>query len=313
MLSAEVEEFVGGHPDVAAIDGFRSLEVPYEDRTVTVGAGDFGVVTTRGNLLFKSPIDGRASMRAAIGTDAVVVSESFAIRYHKEPGEPVTLATPRGAVPFRIVAVFYDYSSDRGMLVMDRVAFRRHYGEQRPVSLSVYLREGADPDAVRAELLAGLQDRYRLFVRTNSSLRQEVLRVFDSTFAITYALEIVAIAVAILGVIGTLLTLILERRQELTMLRLLGAARAQVRRMVMIEAAMIGGVSQAIGIAVGFALSLVLIHVINLQSFGWTILFHVPVWFLLQSSVLILVTTALAGLYPAHRAATLQAGAPETE
>ncbi len=133
-----------------------------------------------------------------------------------------------------------------------------------------------------------------------------MLRIFDSTFAITYALEVIAILVAILGVAATLLTLVLERRKELAMLRLVGADRRQVRKMVVLEAAMMGGVSQAIGLAVGILLSLVLIFVVNVQSFGWTIQFHLPVAFLAQMTVLILVATALAGLYPARVAARLQ-------
>jgi putative ABC transport system permease protein len=133
------------------------------------------------------------------------------------------------------------------------------------------------------------------------------MRIFDSTFAITYALEVIAIAIAALGVITTLITLILERRGEIAVLCFLGAARAQIRRMVVIEALLIGAVSQAIGIAIGLMLSLVLIYVINVQSFGWTIQFHVPVTFLVQSTLLILATAAVAGLYPAARAARVEA------
>ncbi len=136
-------------------------------------------------------------------------------------------------------------------------------------------------------------------------MRAEVLRIFDSTFAITYALELVAIIVAILGVSGTLLTLILEREREFTILRLVGTDRRQVRRMVVGEAVVIGAISQGIGLVVGFALSLVLIYVINVQSFGWTIQFHLPVAFLVQSSLAMVIATALAGLYPARRAVGL--------
>ena len=127
-----------------------------------------------------------------------------------------------------------------------------------------------------------------------------MLRIFDATFAITYALEAIAIFVAIMGVATTLLTLVLERRRELTMLRLAGASRGQIRRMVVIEAAMLGILSQGVGLAVGVVLSLILIYVINVQSFGWTIQFHLPLGFLAQSTLLIAVTTALAGLYPAR-------------
>jgi putative ABC transport system permease protein len=112
--------------------------------------------------------------------------------------------------------------------------------------------------------------------------------------------------VGILGVTGTLLTLILERRRELTSLRLVGADRRQIRKMVVIEAAMIGVVSQVLGWVAGLGLALILIYVINVQSFGWTIQFYVPGLFLLQSSLALFIATAVAGLYPARLAAAVQ-------
>ena len=198
--------------------------------------------------------------------------------------------------------MYYDYSSDRGRVVMDEKTFADRYGPRRPSGLSVYLAPDADEEAVRDELLAAVGDR-RLLIRTNRILRAEVLRIFDATFAITWALQAIAVVVAILGVAATLLTLVLERRRELAVLRLVGAGRTQIRRMVVIEAAAIGLLSQGVGLAVGVVLSLILIHVINPQSFGWTIQFHLPLGFLAQSTVLIAVTTALAGLYPARVAA----------
>ena len=114
---------------------------------------------------------------------------------------------------------------------------------------------------------------------------------------------LIAVLVAMLGITGTLITLMLERRRELAILRLVGTDLGQVRRMVVIEAGLLGLVSQTIGLAGGFALSLILIYVINVQSFGWTIQFHVPVAFLLQAIVVLLVATMIAGLYPARVAA----------
>lgn len=306
-ISEEVERAVAEHPSVVAVDRFRNFDVPYGDRLVTVGAGDFRVFVEFGKLAFKEPSDGASALRGAMDREAVLVSESFAIRYGKSVGDTVVLPTPRGDATFEIVAVYYDYSSDRGVVVMDRPVFARYWGEQRPTSMTIYLAEGSSPERVREEILASLGESYRVFVYTNSALRGEVLRIFDSTFAITYALEAIAIFVAILGVASTLLTLILERARELAVLRLVGADRRQVRRMVVVEAALIGGVSQSVGAAVGLMLSLVLIYVINVQSFGWTIQFHVPALFLAQSSILILVATALSGVYPAHRASRLHA------
>ena len=144
-----------------------------------------------------------------------------------------------------MAAVYYDYAVDRGVIVMDRATFVRHFGDLTPTGIAAYLKPGADPEQVRGEMLEGLDEGHRAFIYTNATLRAEVLRIFDSTFAITYALEIIAIVVAMLGVAATLLTLVLERRRELSMLRLIGADRRQVQRVVVIEAALIGAVSQA--------------------------------------------------------------------
>ena len=309
-ISAGAEQRIAAHPAVAAVDQFRRVDLAYGpgDELIILGAGDFEVLFAHGGLLFKQPADGRAAVRRAVGADAVLVSESFALKQGVTVGDRIALDTPRGTWRFAVTAIYYDYSSDRGIVVMDRNTFTRHFGPERPSALTVYLQPGADPEAVRAELLAAVGPDHRLFIRTNAALRAEVLRIFDATFAITYALETIAIFVAIMGVAATLLTLVLERRRELTMLRLVGAGRRQIRRMVVIEAAMLGLLSQGVGLAVGVALSLILIYVINVQSFGWTIQFHVPIGFLAQSTVLIAAATTVAGLYPARVATRFAAG-----
>ncbi|HEX7087473.1 MAG TPA: FtsX-like permease family protein [Vicinamibacterales bacterium] len=302
-ISPELETTIRLDPDVAAVDPFRALSVTFRDRLVVLGSGDFDVLLEHGALVFKAPADATARMRRARGRDAVVVSEAFARRFALGPGDHVDLPTPEGERRFEIAAVYYDYSTDRGVAVMDRGTFARHFGELRPASLAIYLREGADPEAVRERLLSGLGGRHRVFLRTNAALRAEVLRIFDATFAITYALELVAIVVAMLGVTATLVTLMLERRRELAVLRLVGTDLRQLRRMVLVEAAVLGGSGALAGLAGGLALSLILVYVINVQSFGWTIQFHVPAAFLAQALLIVFAATLVAGLYPARVAA----------
>src|SRR5688572_22480940 len=304
-VSPEVVTTLGKHPDVVALDEFRNLDLIYEGNLAVLGGGSYSVVLEQGSLLFKSPTDAREQMRDAIGQDAVIISEPFSMRYGKRDGDVLHIPTPQGPRPFRVAAVYYDYASDRGVVVMDRGTFRKYWGDLPPSGVAAYLREGADPERVRSEMLDMLDEGHRAFIYSNSTLRREILNVFDSTFAITYALELIAIVVAMLGVAGTLLTLVLERRRELSLLRLIGADRRQVRRMVIIEAALIGGISQGVGLAVGLALSMVLIYVINVQSFGWTIQFHWPIAFLIQASIAVVIATSIAGVYPARRAAQL--------
>ena len=313
VVTARSEAIIAAHPATVAIDGFRSIDVPYGDSLVIVGSGRFPVMLDHGHLLFKAPDDGRAAMVSAVGSDAVVVSESFALRYGLTAGDRVVLPTKSGATDFRIAAVYYDYASDRGLIVMDEPIFDVHYDTRRPAGLTVYLDEGADPDRVRAELLATIGLEQPVFVTTNAALRAQVLEVFDSTFAITYALEAVAILVSMFGVATTLLTLVLERRREMTMLRLVGAERRHLRQVIMAEAGLLGLVSLGIGFGVGLVLSTILIFVINVQSFGWTIQFDLPTPFLLQAGVVILVTTVLAGAYPARLAGRMTLAQLATE
>jgi putative ABC transport system permease protein len=304
-LSPEVIRAVTTSPEVLAVDRFHVTELAFGGTRIRLGAGDFDVMLAHGSLLYKAPADGRAAMRGAIAQDAVLASEAFALKHRAAVGDEVVVPTAGGPHPFRIVAVYYDYSNDRGVLMMDRSTFERHFGSFSPSGLTVYLRNGVSPDEARTRLLSAIGPEHSVFINTNRALRAEVLRIFDSTFAITYALELVAIVVAILGISGTLVTLVLEREAELTILRLIGTGRRQIRRMVVGEAVVIGLISQSIGLIVGIALSMVLIYVINVQSFGWTIQFHLPWAFLGQSSALIVAATALAGLYPARRAMQL--------
>ena len=266
--------FIVGVP--LSIDRFRTLNLVYDGRLTVLGTGDFAVLLAHGNLVFKEPADGRAALRGAIGQDAVVASESFALKAGKHAGDTVRLQTPHGPADFRLAAVYFDYTTDRGVVVMDRGTFARHFGEQRPTSLTVYLRPGRDAAAVRADLIARLGERHRLFIHTNASIRDEVLRIFDSTFAITYALEAIAVFVGILGVSGTLLTLILERRRELTTLRLVGADRAAGPQDGRDRGRHDRPRQPGARIGRGLGLALILIYVINVQSFGWTIQFYLP-------------------------------------
>lgn len=304
-LSETVVDAVRAHPDVEALDSARSSDFVYQGNLVVLGAGTFDVILSRGSLLFKEPADGREALRRALNDEPVIVSEAFANKYGAQPGGTITLETPLGARTFPVAAVYYDYAADRGVIIMDHATMTKYFGPAAPSGLAAYLREGADPERVRADILQNLDEGHRAFIYTNRALREEVLRIFDSTFTITYALEIIAVIVAMLGVAATLFTLVVERQRELTMLRLVGALRSQVRRAIVIEAAIIGGVSQVIGLVVGLALAVILVYVINVQSFGWTIQFRIPVAFLAQISIAVVIATALAGLYPARRAAQL--------
>jgi putative ABC transport system permease protein len=144
---------------------------------------------------------------------------------------------------------------------------------------------------------------YQLFVVSHRELRNEILKIFDQTFAITYSLEFIAIFVAILGIINSLNGLLIERQRDIGILRAMGGLRRQIEKTVLIEAGMIGFFSLFLGLFCGFLLSLLLIYVINKQSFGWTIQFSIPFLSLIQFWAMVMVVSIMAGLIPARRAA----------
>ncbi|MBS2004799.1 MAG: FtsX-like permease family protein, partial [Cyanobacteria bacterium SZAS LIN-5] len=218
-------------------------------------------------------------------------------------GDSLTLQTPSGDHTVKVEGVYYNYASDLGYIVIPRAVFKELYHEDRVSNCAIYLAPGADPYAVRAEIQKRLAKVGLFSIRTTSELRKEAIKIFDRTFAITYALHTIAIAVSMLAVMNALFALALESRREFGILRYMGASKKQIQSVVLTEAGILGVLGNLSGLALGFVLSLLLIFVINKQSFGWTVQFAVPYDFLIESSILVLLTSVLSGIVPARFAA----------
>jgi putative ABC transport system permease protein len=186
---------------------------------------------------------------------------------------------------------------------MDRSVFVSHWNDSGVNAAAVYLDADGDIEAIQAAMAQSLAPSHRVTMTTNRDLKREVLDVFDQTFAITRALDLVALAVAMLGVANTVLAIVLERRREIGVLRALGTTRRQIGRIVACEAALIGLVGTALGVATGFGVSLILIRVVNVQSFGWTIGFWWEPTEVLAAAGLAFAAALAAGWLPARYAA----------
>jgi putative ABC transport system permease protein len=289
-------------PFIAAFDRARGRGVLYNDDRVLLASGDFAVTARFGDLPMIAPDKQSEALRNAITRNGVVVSESFSLKYDKGVGDGITLTTIHGRRSFPITGVYRDYSNDRGVVAMDRGLFINSFDDDAISTVVIFLKPGIDRDTARRSLEATLGPKYHAFAVTNGEIRGEVMKIFDQTFLITYALLAVAIVVAVLGVINTLAALILERKRELALLRVLGMTVAQVRRMLVLESSVLGLTSTAAGLAMGYVLSWILIYVINKQSFGWTIAFHTPVRLIATSLAVTFVASLVAGLVPSRLA-----------
>jgi putative ABC transport system permease protein len=293
-------------PGVTAVDTYRAVQTSYGGRIAFVIGIDFAVQAEHGRLQF---VGGAAAsiLERARRRDTVVVSESFAFRHRVRPGETIALRTPTGAHTLEVEGVYYDYSTDAGAVMMDYRLYERLWNERRVESLALYLAPGIDVPDARRRFISAVGDRLVMHVTPNQSLRSRAMTIFDQTFRITYALQAIAILVAVLGVVSTLTALVLQRGREIGVLRAVGALRGQVRSMVLVESALIGAIGAALGCACGLALSLLLTYVINKQFFGWSIRLTIEPWIFLQAVGLMVGTALLAGLAPARLAAGRQA------
>jgi len=303
-ISVELAEKLSMLPGVDAVDRLRAYQVSYDGVPTTVAAADLRESRKRGRSDFFSGRSAEVVLQELRSGDAVVVSEPFTYKHNLKQNDSITLRLGTSLATFRIADVYYDYGSERGFILMDRTAMKKYLPDDAPSNLAVYVKDGADRAEVRREIEQAATD-YRVLIFSSADLRRQAIIIFDKTFAITYALEAVAVLVAVMGVAGALLALVIDRKRELGLLRFLGASAAQIRRMILAEAALLGLLANAAGLILGFALSLILVFVINKQSFGWTIRFHWPVAILAGAISLIFAATVLAGFYPARIAVQL--------
>jgi putative ABC transport system permease protein len=303
-IAAGVAELLSKLPEVAAVGQLRAYEISYQGLPATLGGTDARIIGRFGSRRFLSGITPQSVSTQLLGADTAIVSEPFANKHHTRPGDVLTLALGGKKVSLRVIDVYYDYSSERGVIVTDRATLLKYLPDPEPSNIAVYLNPGVAADDGRRAVEAALGG-HRVLVFLNRSLREEGMRVFDRTFAITYALEAIAVFVAVMGVAGALLALVIDRRRDFGLMRFLGAADSQLRRIILFEAGLLGLLANVAGLILGFFLSLLLIFVINKQSFGWTIQFHWPVVVLLTGLSVVYGATLLAGLYPARIAAQL--------
>ncbi|HEX8682843.1 MAG TPA: FtsX-like permease family protein [Ardenticatenaceae bacterium] len=292
------------------VASFEGVERISWARDVTVASPEFGRVQL---VAVSEEVSGRqrpfkwvegsqeAAWERAQLEGAVFVSEPFAFRHEIGQGDSVTLYTDMGERSFPVVGVYYDYSSDQGVVLMPDALYRTLYDDPYLSSVAAFVTEGTDPDALVGQLRTFFAGEQALVIRSNVGLRASVLEVFERAFAITGALQLLATIVAFIGVLSALMAMQLERARELGTLRATGMTQRQLWGLTMLETGLMGSTAGLWAMPTGLALALVLIYVINRRSFGWTLQLHLEPSALVEAFAVALVAALLAGIYPAVR------------
>ncbi len=302
ILEAEVpEDFYEELKKIEGLGGvhpYRNAQTLYRNTTINVSAVDAKVLEKYARFGW---LKGGNENWEPVKQGDVIISESFSRRFGVKSGDIITLEGNQGPTDFKVGAIFYDYTTEHGLVMMDRSTYLKTFGDRTLNNIGIFI----DPDNPRrAELLQEVRKRGEargLPVLTGGQLHEEVLKVFDTTFAITRSMRVIAIIVAFFGIAGALLTLFIERSREFGIYRALGFSTGQVARMTLMEGLGMGLVSFFLSIAVGTVLAILLIKVINIRSFNWTIFYYPALKPYLVTGVTAILASIGAAAYPIWR------------
>ena len=303
-IRPEVWKALATHPAVAAANAIQIAEIQLTGGSTLLGGSTLSWFRDRTHTTWIAAPQDDVVFDPARNAALCLVSEAFTARFQLTRGATLELPTPTSPRALTIAGVFADYGNERGSIGIERAHFAEWFGDEQASSIILALKPGQNADALRAEFRAAHPG---LAVYTNAYLRREALRIFRQTFAITYALELIGIVVALAGLGFTLMSLLLERRTELTTLRALGFTNGEIAATTAWESLLTAAAGTAGGLVLSLALGWLLIERVNKQTFGWTLETNHPWAQLGLLSGLVLSAAGAVGWLVGRRGAQLPA------
>jgi putative ABC transport system permease protein len=293
---------------VTKLTSFPGVAQVATSRVVDVHAGGLGAIQlvavnmdiAGAKRHYKAAVGNHTATWQAMEAGGLIVNEPMANRFDLGVGDWVVLLTDFGEQRFPIVAVDFDFDVQLRALIHDPI-YRKFWDDPNLSSVALFVEPDVDVDAKIDTLRKTFAGSLDLTIQSNRGLRASSLAIFDRAFSTTVALQMLATVVAFIGVLSTLMSLQLERRREIGTLRAIGMTRQQLWKLTFLETGLIGGCAGLIAIPTGILLSAILIYIINLRSFGWTLQIHLQAVHLLQAFIIALAAALLAGIYPAWR------------
>lgn len=297
------------HADISAALPVRFRKLDFREREVFLVALDGKDFYREGQSRGDIPGLDLYPRMADPGPPGVIVSDNFSALYGVKKGDTFTVRAPSGPVDLKVIGAIPDYSWNLGTVMMDRGRYQEHFQDPLVDVFDVFLKPGADEEAVRETILRRWGVEYALVVLKRNELRDRIEGIIRRLYDVAYAQVIVVGIVAALGVMTALLIAVMQRRSELGVLRALGATQVQVLLSVLAEAALMGLIGVAIGLAVGVPIEWYILQIILFEESGFRFAVSIP-W--TEAGVIAtaaLLTATLAGLVPALH--TLRLRIPE--
>ena len=295
VLSEDILEKIKSLKEVTDINFYRELELLQDGQNYLLIASGLSKRSYSG-FKFKEGNPDEAWDKFEKGE--LFLSEPFAYKHDLDVGSILKLKTDNGMQDFKIAGVYYDYASDQGLVTIDYNQFKKYWKTKGISGISVFVKNGYSITSVKDKIQALETNGQELVVRTYKFLRDSSIEIFDRTFLIAKVLQILAVIVAFIGILSSLMSLQLERKRELGILRANGLLPGQLFKIVNLQTLLMGVTAGVLALPLGNVLAAILVYIINKRSFGWTMQFEILPQIMLEAMFLSIVAALLAGLYP---------------
>jgi putative ABC transport system permease protein len=292
-------------PGVDRIENVRFTAIPYRGDTAAVNAIEMDGFLMRSQSAIAGA-DSRTVHDRLTRGEGVLVSRNFALRWGVGIGSRLTLETPTGALELPILGFLDDYRSEKGTIFMDRALYKKYWADDAVDFIDVDLKSGADQLAMKHEIERLTAGSFHAFVYTNAEFKRWISSLVDQFFTLNYMQLVVAVLIAILGIVNTLLISVSERRREIGIVRAIGGLRSQIRKLVLLEAVAVAVVGVIVGSVAGILNTFFMSHTVSVVLAGYSVPFYFPWEFVLLSVPVVTAVSLAAGWWPARNAARMQ-------
>lgn len=293
---------IGKVPGILSAEPFRKIYLNYRGERIMLEMFDVArrLEYCPGMIAQGSRED---MVRLMPGQNSIAVNEGFAAKHRIKPGDSIMLPTPRGPQRFGVAAVVVAFESDAGTVWMDINTFQRIWQDNLIDIVEARIQPGADLAQVREAILQRFGAERKLFVLPAHEFREEIRKILDRMFAVSNAVNIIALVIAGFGIVVTLLASVLERTREIGILRSIGMKKGGVAGVVIIESMLLGAAGGLLGAATGILVGWFNVEGFFRADFGANAAYHIPYFSIILAVALAVALATLAGLYPAWRAA----------
>jgi len=304
-FTEDLSRQIAALPGVKRVENVRFTAIPFRGDTAAVIAIEMDGFLERSQTAIEGA-DAQVVHERLIAGEGLLVSRNFALRWGVVVGNRLSLESPTGTLERPILGFLDDYRSEKGTIFMDRALYKKYWGDDAVDFIDVDLMPGVDQLPMKSEVERLTAGSFHAFVYTNAEFKRWISGLVDQFFTLNYMQLAVAVIIAVLGIVNTLLISVAERRHEIGIVRAIGGLRSQIQKLILLEAMAVAVVGVIVGSLAGILNTVFMSHAVSVALVGYSVPFYFPWKFVLLSLPIVMAVSLAAGWWPARKAARMQ-------